>query len=85
MDNQDLIREVLALKDELKKLQSPPLPQPSLWEKFKSKMSEQGSQRGVFALIPLISYQLDIPTENMVAILVFILGMIGVNNIVTPG
>ena len=62
-----------------------PTPQPSRWDRFKKALSEQGTQRGLFALVPLISYQLGIPIEGVVAILAFSLGMIGVNNIVTPG
>jgi hypothetical protein len=73
----DIIREVLA--------EQAPATQPSLWDKFKAKMSEQGSQRGLFAIIPLVSYQLNVPVEDMVAILTFVLGMIGINNIVTEG
>lgn len=73
------------IKDILIENMPKPVPQPSMWEKIKAKLSEQGSQRGLLAIIPLIATQLNLSAEDMVAILTFILGMIGVNNIVTEG
>lgn len=60
-------------------------PQPSLWEKFKTKLSEQGSQRGLLAIIPLIATQFNLSPADMIAVLTFILGLIGVQNFYTEG
>jgi hypothetical protein len=74
---ESLIKDILA--------EQQPVPQPSVWEKIKNKLSEQGSQRGIFAIIPFIATQLHFPAEDMVAILTFFLGVMGVHNFITEG
>lgn len=62
-----------------------PTPQPSVWDKFKTKLSEQGSQRGILAILPLIATQLNLDPADLNAVFAFMLAMIGVHNFITPG
>jgi hypothetical protein len=57
----------------------------SLWQKIKFKLSEQGSQRGIIAILPLCATQFGLPTEDLVALFTFVLGIIGVHNFITEG
>ena len=83
-DLSELKLQIEQLRDELSSLKTPSEYKPSLWQRFKFKLSEQGSQRGILAIIPLIATQLGLPAEDLIAVFSFVLGVIGIHNFITP-
>ena len=79
----ELKSQIAQLRDELSSLKAPSEYKPSLWQRFKFKLSEQGSQRGVMAIIPLVATQFNLTTDELIALFTFVLGMMGVHNFVT--
>jgi hypothetical protein len=81
----ELKLQVAQLREELTSLKTPSEYKPSLWQRFKFKLSEKGSQQGVLAIIPLLATQFHIPTESLVAIFAFVLGIAGIHNFILEG
>jgi hypothetical protein len=58
----------------------------SLWGWLNKKLSEQGTQRGLLLLVPLVLesvFQLDSPTS--IQIVEGVIALYGTHNVVTPG
>lgn len=71
---------------ELEALLAQPQPKPNVWDKIAHKLSEQGTQRGLILIIPMILiYLFNIDKEVAIDIVTGVIGIASAHDIVTEG
>jgi|694.fasta_scaffold106265_2 hypothetical protein len=83
---EDLENRIAELEGIIKRLSAVEVKKPSLWDKVKYKLSEQGTQRGLMLLIPmlLISW-FGIEKDTAVEIVTGVIALASAHDIVTEG
>lgn len=54
-------------------------------QKLGNKLKEQGTQRGLLLLAPLVAVKVGVSVEDMITIVTAVLAIYGTHNVVTDG
>lgn len=83
---EDLENRIAELEGIITRLTSTQVKKPSLWDKVVFKLSEQGTQRGLMLLVPMILISLfGIDKDTAVDIVTGVIALASAHDIITEG
>jgi hypothetical protein len=83
---EDLENRIAELEGIITRLTSTQVKKPSLWDKVVFKLSEQGTQRGLMLLVPMILISLfGIDKDTAVDVVTGVIALASAHDIITEG